>query len=523
MTTGLGVAKRPASRPGPGVVEQGRLALSRLTQSTEVRVLMVIVLLGAVLRFTNLGTQSLWTDETFTARYVHGTINEMLLDLPGSDGNPPLYYLVEWLFTHVFGQSDAGLRVLSALAGTATLPVFYALGSRMASRRAGLIAAGLGAVQPMLWWYSQEGRAYAFFTLLVALGLLAFVVALSERSTWALALWVLCGTLMLITQYFAAVLLAPQALWLLATWPRRRREVLLALAAYGVVALGLAINFAAASHQEQSLLRLPVGPGARVLVPQLLASPSPPATLLWVGALVLVLVGAGLALVTTSPPQRRFALVLASLVAWDLGVPVILALAGKEALITRYLMGLLVPLLVLMGIGFASPRLPRVGAAAATLLAVLWLATVCLVFADPGLQRIDTKAAVRSLGSPRFDRVVLSPGGYLFDYTVPRYLVHARQFGGSALPVQEVDVLIPHVEHIQPSCLEGQTCQLFSTRERLDPPARGFRFVGAKEVDPFTVMRWRAGRARLLKLNDVYASGPSAPQAPPDAFYQSVQ
>ena len=58
-----------------------------------------------------------------------------------------------------------GLRSLSALAGTLTVPVCYAAGRTLVSHRAGMIVAALSAVSPLLVWYSQEARAYGLFVL----------------------------------------------------------------------------------------------------------------------------------------------------------------------------------------------------------------------------------------------------------------------------------------------------------------------------------------------------------------------
>ena len=65
-------------------------------------------------------------------------------------------------------NTEYGLRSLSALAGVATVPVAYLIGAELRGRRAGLMAAALVAVNPMLLWYSQEARAYALLVLLCA-------------------------------------------------------------------------------------------------------------------------------------------------------------------------------------------------------------------------------------------------------------------------------------------------------------------------------------------------------------------
>ena len=60
----------------------------------------------------------------------------------------PLFYAVAWLWVKLFGTGEVGLRSLSALCGTAFVPVAYAIGTRAATVRVGPVrrarpAAGL--------------------------------------------------------------------------------------------------------------------------------------------------------------------------------------------------------------------------------------------------------------------------------------------------------------------------------------------------------------------------------------------
>ena len=120
-----------------------------------------ITLLGALLRFPTLGHQSLWLDELYTRWLAGLDFNQLFEEIPRTERTPYLYYLAEWVSVRVGNESESGLRVLSAVAGTATIPAVYAAGSRLVSRRGGLVAALLVAVNPFLVWYSQEARSYA--------------------------------------------------------------------------------------------------------------------------------------------------------------------------------------------------------------------------------------------------------------------------------------------------------------------------------------------------------------------------
>src|SRR4051794_7674108 len=94
---------------------------------------------AAALRFSTLGVQSFWHDEAVTVgRVLHPGLGATLREIPSSEATPPLYYVLAWIWTKLFGASEAGNRSLSALVGAATGPVAYAIGARVAARRAGL-------------------------------------------------------------------------------------------------------------------------------------------------------------------------------------------------------------------------------------------------------------------------------------------------------------------------------------------------------------------------------------------------
>ena len=175
-----------------------------------------LTVLAAALRFATLGVQSYHHDEIVTASRILRDGFWHAMDAVGfSESAPPLYYAVAWAWTQLTGTGELGLRTVSAVAGIATVPVAYLLGAELSSRRAGIVAAALVAVNPMLLWYSQEARAYALFVLLTALSLLYFVRALERGRRRDSLAWGIASALALGTHYFAFFPIAAEALWLL--------------------------------------------------------------------------------------------------------------------------------------------------------------------------------------------------------------------------------------------------------------------------------------------------------------------
>src|SRR4051812_44780709 len=170
----------------------------------------------------------------------------MLSGVASTESTPPLYYVLAWLWAKLFGTTEAGLRSMSALAGTLAVPVAWRAAREWFSPAAGLIAAALVAVNPFLVWYSQEARSYALLVLMSALTLLFLGRALRNPTRRALALWALTAALALLTHYFAAFLLVPEAVWLL--WAHRGRSAWLATG--GVLAVRLALIPLALHHRD---------------------------------------------------------------------------------------------------------------------------------------------------------------------------------------------------------------------------------------------------------------------------------
>ncbi|MBV8429605.1 MAG: glycosyltransferase family 39 protein, partial [Solirubrobacterales bacterium] len=152
MSAGTAVSERPHRPARPAAQARSLLAPATLAVAT-------LTGLGAALRLYHLGHQGFWFDEGNTALLVHLSPGKMLGLIPQSESTPPLYYCIAWLWARIFGYGEVGLRSLSALAGVLVVPVAYGAARKLISLRAGVIAAGLAAFNPLLVWYSQEARS----------------------------------------------------------------------------------------------------------------------------------------------------------------------------------------------------------------------------------------------------------------------------------------------------------------------------------------------------------------------------
>src|SRR4051812_43558655 len=370
--------------------------------------LVALILLGAGLRFATLDLQSYWYDEAVTVGLVRMDLPGMLSAIYHHESTPPLYYVLAWGWSKVFGSGEVGLRSLSALFGTASIPVFYAAARELVSRPVGLAVAALAAFNPLLVWYSQEARAYALLALLTGLSLLFFARLARSVDRRSLALWALFSALALLTHYFAIFVVVPEAAWLV--W-RRRREVALGVGAVAAMAVAL---LPLALHQQSldlaSFIRgEPIGYRLARAPKQFLVGFDTPLEV----AAAVVAAGVALAGLVAAAVRLRDRLgvrLAGGLAIAGIAIPFLLALVGVDYFETRNLLPVWLPFMVAVAAGLlAGAR--RWGVAAVGVLAVLGAIAAISIDVTPNWRRDDWRGAARTLGqSSELRAVVVTPG-----------------------------------------------------------------------------------------------------------------
>lgn len=367
--------------------------------------LAALTLLAAVLRLSTLGAQSLWYDEAFTPVHVlHADLGATLRSVVHTENTPPLWYLLAWADARLLGTGEHALRLPSALAGIATVPLAWAIGRELTARRATAVAmAAFVAVNPLFVWYSQEARAYALFACLSALAMLCFLRALRQPSPGRMAAFALAGALALVSHYFAVFLLAPMALWLLWVHADRLRAVLPALCALALAGLALLpLISAQGGHGTQWIGRWALASRLQA-IPQYYLTDYYGSALghgieLLVALPILAGVAHGLWRVLTQPEERG-ALISLTIAAAGILLPLALVALGADYLAPRNLLGAMVPLTALLAVIVPSERAGRAGVALGALIALAFLALTLDVALSPRLQRGDWRGLARVLRS----------------------------------------------------------------------------------------------------------------------------
>ncbi|HWC86958.1 MAG TPA: glycosyltransferase family 39 protein [Solirubrobacteraceae bacterium] len=453
-----------------------------------------LTVLAAVLRFARLGHQGFWFDEADTALLVHFSPGKMLGLLPSTESTPPLYFCLAWVWTRIFGLGEAGLRSLSAVAGVLTVPVAYAAGAKLITRRAGVIAAALVATSPVLIWYSQEARAYELMFLLGAVSLLTFASALESPTGRMLAAWAVASTLALATHYYAVLIVIPEAAWLLAVH-RRRRSVLVALAVValaGVALIPLALSQRGTGNSNW-IAHIPLHIRLSQIAPQyLLGFGAPGGRWLRALAAAVVLGAVGLLWSRGDRRERRGALIAGGLAAGGAVVMLVLLAAGIDDLITRNIIVLWLPLAFVVSAGLGSARARRLGAAGAAALCAMGVAAAVDVAVNRHLERPDWRPVARALGpAPAGAGRAILMQHYRTLLPLSLYVPRLRFMPRGGARVAELDVIGIRSPQ-ENACWWGAACNLIPSQVQRSYPVPGFRVVGEEHILQFTLLRLRA-------------------------------
>ncbi|VEP17837.1 conserved membrane hypothetical protein [Hyella patelloides LEGE 07179] len=221
---------------------------------SHLALLLIWVILGTILRFTNLTAKPPWADEWATLVFSLGnsfltvplekvisldvlmqplqlretiSIGDVISNLLNESTHPPVYFVLTHLWFKLFSNQDGlvavGLaRSLSVLFGIISIPAIFALSSFIsASLVCGQIAAALMAFSPYGVYLSQETRHYTLAILLIMASIACLVIAIrciqqrNRITSKVMFLWIVINSVGVATHYFFVLALVTEILVLL--------------------------------------------------------------------------------------------------------------------------------------------------------------------------------------------------------------------------------------------------------------------------------------------------------------------
>ncbi len=167
-------------------------------------------LLGLVLRFYHLGVESFWFDEADLIAQARAPALSILTSFTQAGANGPLYTLFLHFWIQVVGTGEAQVRVISALFGTATIPLIYVAGRRVQGQTLGLLAAFLLTISPFHIWHSQDAKMYTFVVFITLLSTLLYFEAVARDTPRWWLIYLLVTWIALYAHILAGLILLAQ-------------------------------------------------------------------------------------------------------------------------------------------------------------------------------------------------------------------------------------------------------------------------------------------------------------------------
>jgi hypothetical protein len=317
------------------------------------------------------------------------------------------------------------------------------------------------------------------------LSFLFFAEALLRPGKRALALWAAASGLALATHYFAALLIVPEVVWLLAR-VRPRRQLVPAFAGVALVLAAL-VPLVATQGQVQDYSFVKGEPLATRLFAQvpkqwLVGYDAPAEEAVVVAAVALVAAALAFAWLRAMDSERRAAAIGGGLGLAALAVALVLALVGGDYYLSRYLLAAWLPVMLAVAVGMGARRSGRIGLALAATMCALGLFVVLSVNERPELQRDDWRGIARTLGPapPGSRAIVVSP----INGSIPLGLYMPGLSKLRSAKVSEIDAV---------AVAERETGE---TRHappipKVSPPP-DFHEIGRHSGPTFTVIRYQA-------------------------------
>ncbi|MBL8981030.1 MAG: glycosyltransferase family 39 protein [Gemmatimonadetes bacterium] len=176
-----------------------------------------LVLLALVVRLPGLNT-GLWADEIYSTLYAFRTAFPAQFFEFHGDNKHPFYSVMARVSIALLGESPWTLRLPALLFGVASVPMLFALGRRITTRREAGFAALLLAVSYHHAWFSQNARGYSVLGFCAVTSTWLLLRILDEghrRDAIAFAVCIAFGAYTHLTFVFAVFAQFIVAVWVL--------------------------------------------------------------------------------------------------------------------------------------------------------------------------------------------------------------------------------------------------------------------------------------------------------------------
>ncbi|HUW04321.1 MAG TPA: glycosyltransferase family 39 protein [Acidimicrobiales bacterium] len=186
------------------------------------RVVAVATAVAAMLVAFRLGDKSFWVDEAFTISHASTPASEFFDVLVTREANGAIHSVMEFALVRV-DRAEWWLRLPSALAFVATVPLVHLLTRRLFGARVGALAAVLMALNAFALEYGQQARVYALFMAASTMSTWLFVRYVQDGGRRGWLAWVVSASVLPYLHFFGLLVIGTQMLVSFVVKPTERR------------------------------------------------------------------------------------------------------------------------------------------------------------------------------------------------------------------------------------------------------------------------------------------------------------
>ncbi len=168
----------------------------------------LIIILNIILRINEITYFPLWLDEIYTKTTAITTIKSCFCD----PGNPPMFYLLEFLITKVTGISNFSLRLIPLLSGIIFPYAVYLIFKEM-DERSSLFMMFFASINLVSIYHSQEARTYSLCITFSVFCIYLLFKYLKNQNTKNLLHYTICSIFTINLHYYMVFFTLYNFIW----------------------------------------------------------------------------------------------------------------------------------------------------------------------------------------------------------------------------------------------------------------------------------------------------------------------
>jgi mannosyltransferase len=211
-----------------------------IKRNYRIAALFSIIVLGAILRLYNLGSESIWLDEGYSVAAARLSFWKVVTYV---DDFPPMYYVILHGWVKLFGDSEFSIRFPSLIFGVLSIGIIYQLGKLLFDEQKGLIAALLLALSSFHIVYSQEARPYSLTLMLALLSMREFIRCHQQGKLNHSVGYIVYSTLLMYAHVIGLFLIAAQNLYVVGLYLLDKSHRTLRLSRWFLLQASIALLF----------------------------------------------------------------------------------------------------------------------------------------------------------------------------------------------------------------------------------------------------------------------------------------